>query len=90
MNKVNGGFFWIQSDGAIELNETTPITISNCVFMARPRWWQIRSWFRAIKYVLALPHSTPIFTKYEPLSYQDRPTRWEKTTEGVRWYYTDE
>lgn len=56
---INGGFFWMQEGPCIYRPDERPIKITNCVFMQRPRWYQVCTWARICKYILALPHVGP-------------------------------
>jgi len=44
---IRNGFFWLPA-GGIEAGENCAII--GCVFMERPRWWQLRLWYRAFQW----------------------------------------
>lgn len=47
MTRINGGFFW--GAGGITVDSSEECVISNNVFMARPKWYQVRQWFQAVQ-----------------------------------------
>ena len=58
---IRNGFFWAEADGAsIEMGSRVNGSIRGCVVCERPRWWQVRRWYRAWRYWLNLGRvSTP-------------------------------
>lgn len=52
--QINGGFFWAQQSSPIVLSGTA--MVSNVVVCGRPRWYQVRRWYRAFRLWLALPY----------------------------------
>lgn len=86
--RINGGFFWVQDAGGI-LISGGGVVFTNNVICGRPRWWQLRRWYRAIKLWLALPHTPGLPRKSPP----GGPTNDEvraairiRASEGVRRY----
>ena len=56
--KIDGGFFWAHGPGApVETGPDDQGVVSNCVFMTRPRWWQLHRWWFAWRMWLSLPHN---------------------------------
>ena len=55
MMEVNGGFFWLQEGACIRQTDTVD-SVTNCVFMLRPRWYQIIRWWTVWRSLLNLPH----------------------------------
>ena len=44
---VRGGFFWLRESAAIEIEDGAQALIAHCVFVSKPRWWEIRRWYQA-------------------------------------------
>jgi hypothetical protein len=71
MIRIQGGFFWVRGEeaaitiignqvkggsGGIFIEDVdSPCVIENCVFMVRPRWWQLGRWFFALRCWLPFP-----------------------------------
>ena len=53
--KVSGGFFWMQDASAITCGGYDHVT--DCIFMPRPRWWQVRRWWHIWRWFLRMPFS---------------------------------
>ncbi len=57
---IQHGFWWGKpgfnlsggKDG--ELNET-PVKVQYCVFMNRPEWWDVKSWYKVLKMLYYMP-----------------------------------
>lgn len=55
--EVRNCFFWWdgQETALMIADGTTPRgIITNCVFIARPKWWQVRAWIYAMRLWLTL------------------------------------
>lgn len=81
--EINGGFFWGQKKGAIKIIDGDKNSvISNCVMLSRPKWYQFRSWYNAIKLWLNLPYSKQIGMKYRKAEFRREDGTMEEYTIG--------
>lgn len=55
--RVHGGFFWNQDPSPVRISGVVDSMISNCVFMPRPQWWNLRAWYRVWRLLLILPYA---------------------------------
>lgn len=65
---VVGGFFWLDRDaegaGITTLHPDATVRISNCAFMARPRWWHLRRWwhvFQTLRVLVPRNHGASVY-----------------------------
>jgi uncharacterized SAM-binding protein YcdF (DUF218 family) len=62
---VDGGFFWT-GGGHPVVTLADGDRVTNCVFYARPQWYQLMRWYRAWRYWLALPTHAADGPKEQP------------------------
>lgn len=68
--RVNGGFFWMQKDSPVVVNEGCEICYN--VFYLRPKWYQIIMWYRAFRLWLNLPYSRQIDIETSCIRYEGK------------------